>query len=202
MITKKQKAVLDFITTYTDENGISPTQKEIKDHFNLRSFGSVQRYLKYLKEAGLLTNEWNSRRGIKTSSENVVDAPFPKIPILGLIAAGNPIEAIENCDDYINIPQTMMRGSGTHFGLKVEGESMIDLGINDGDLAIIRSQKTANKGEIVAAVIDGEATLKTFIKNEDKILLLPANQEFKPIDVTNSDFQIAGILTGLLRSYH
>ena len=96
----------------------------------------------------------------------------------------------------------MMRSSGTHFGLKVEGESMIDLGINDGDLAIIRSQKTAYKGEIVAAIIDGEATLKTFSKNEDKVLLLPANQEYNPIDVTNSDFQIAGILTGLLRSYN
>ena len=178
------------------------TQKEIKEHFNLKSFGSVQRYLKYLKDAGLLTNEWNSRRGIKASTENAVEAPFPKIPILGLIAAGNPIEAIENCDNYINIPQTMMKGSGTHFGLRVEGESMIDLGINDGDLAIIRSQNTAIKGEIVAAIIDGEATLKTLSKTDGKILLLPANQEYSPIEVTNSEFQIAGILTGLLRSYN
>ena len=96
----------------------------------------------------------------------------------------------------------MMKGSGTHFGLRVEGESMIDLGINDGDLAIIRSQNTAIKGEIVAAIIDGEATLKTLSKTDGKILLLPANQEYGPIDVTNSEFQIAGILTGLLRSYN
>ena len=202
MITKKQKAVLDYITTYTDENGISPTQKEIKDYFQLKSFGSVQRYLKYLKEAGLLMNEWNSRRGLKASSSNFNESSFPKIPILGHIAAGNPIEAIENCDNFINIPQKMMKGSGIHFGLTVQGESMIDLGINDGDLAIIRSQNTANKGEIVAAIIDGEATLKTYTKEKNRILLLPANEEFSPIEVAHDNFQIAGILTGILRSYH
>ena len=202
MITKKQKAVLDFITNFSDENGYSPTQKEIKDHFNLKSFGSVQRYLKYLKDAGLLTNEWNSRRGLKAiQEENDSNLQFPKIPILGNIAAGNPIEAIETCDNFTNVPKGMIKSTGVHFGLNVNGDSMIELGINDGDLAIIRSQQTANNGEIVAAVIDGEATLKTLKNSNNKTLLLPANSDYKPIDVTNLNFQIAGILTGIMRTY-
>lgn len=201
MITKKQKAVLDYINHYQSENGISPTQKEIKEYFDLKSFGSVQRYLKYLKDAGLLTNEWNSRRGLKTTSDDNLSTLFPKIPIIGNIAAGNPIEAIESCDDFINVPNSLVKSSGLHFGLNVNGDSMIELGINDGDLAIIRSQPTANNGEIVAAIIDGEATLKTFDRKNNRIRLLPANSKYKPIDVTNIPFQIAGILTGILRSY-
>lgn len=201
MITKKQKAVLDFITQYTQENGFSPTQKEIKDHFNLKSFGSVQRYLKYLKDAGLLENEWNSRRGLKTVTEENSHLDFPKIPVIGSIAAGNPIEAIETCDEFINVPKTMTKNSGTHFGLHINGDSMVELGINDGDLAIIRSQANANNGDIVAAIIDGEATLKTLETKNKKTLLLPANKKYKPIDVTGLNIQIAGILTGIMRSY-
>ncbi len=202
MITKKQKAVLEFINEYFKINGISPTQKEIKDHFNLKSFGSVQRYLKYLKEAGLISSEWNSRRGLKAINDESKDHDnFPKIPIIGEIAAGNPIEAIENCNDFINVPVTMIKKSGTHFGLNVTGDSMIDLGINDGDLAVIRSQQQANNGDIIAAIIDGEATLKTFEKNNKTLRLLPANKNYSPIIVNSSSFQIAGVLTGIIRAY-
>ena len=200
MITKKQKAVLDYIQNYTNEHGISPTQKEIKDYFKLKSFGSVQRYLGYLKDAGLLANEWNSRRGLKTISQNQQKSEF-SIPIIGQIAAGNPIEAIENCNDFIQVPPSMMQQSGTHFGLTVSGESMINLGIYDGDIAIIRSQKNAVKGDIVAAIIDGEATLKTYSPSAGKILLLPANKDFSPIEITKDNFHLAGKLTGLLRTY-
>ncbi len=200
MITKKQKAVLDFINDYAKSNGISPTQKEIKDFFNLKSFGSVQRYLKYLKEAGLLTNEWNSRRGLKTMEHNN-NSILPTIPLVGEIAAGNPIEAIENCDQYVDVPHSMLKNSGSHFALNVNGDSMTDLGINDGDLAIIRSQHTANNGEIVAAILDGEATLKTYSNKKGELYLLPANQRYTPLKVTTSNFKIAGILTGILRSY-
>ena len=200
MVTKKQKAVFDFITDYSKSNGIAPTQKEIKEHFNLKSFGSVQRYLNYLKDAGLLSNEWNSRRGLKTINSLHQDQEN-SIPLLGEIAAGNPIEAIESCENFITVPQTMMKKSGTHFGLTVNGESMIERGIHHGDLAIIRSQSTAQKGEIVAAIIDGEATLKTYSPLGSKTLLLPANPDFSPIVVTKESFRLAGILTGILRTY-
>lgn len=200
MVTKKQKAVYDYITDYSKLNGIAPTQKEIKEHFNLKSFGSVQRYLNYLKDAGLLANEWNSRRGLKTIN-SIHQNQENSIPLLGEIAAGNPIEAIENCENFITVPPTMMRKSGTHFGLTVNGESMIELGIYHGDLAIIRSQTTAQKGEIVAAIIDGEATLKTYSPQGNKTLLLPANPDFSPIVVTKESFRLAGILTGILRTY-
>jgi len=201
MITKKQKAVLDYINHYQTENGISPTQKEIKEYFNLKSFGSVQRYLKYLKDAGLLTNEWNSRRGLKTRTDDQLLSMFPKIPVVGDIAAGNPIEAIEKCDEFINVPSSLVKSSGIHFGLNVNGDSMIEAGINDGDLAIIRSQATANNGEIIAAIIDGDATLKTLERKDNQIHLIPANSKYKPINVTGTNFTIAGILTGILRSY-
>ena len=200
MVTKKQKAVFDYINAYTDEFGISPTQKEIKDHFDLKSFGSVQRYLNYLKEAGLLSNEWNSRRGLKPL-QSLQQINNNEIPILGKIAAGNPIEAIENSDHFMSVPPTMLKSSGIHFGLTVTGESMIELGIFDGDIAIIKSQNTANNGDIVAAIIDGEATLKTYSNKGKKISLLPANKEFSPIEITNGHFHIAGVLTGILRTY-
>ena len=197
MLTKKQKEVLDYITDYIQNEGVSPTQKEIKEHFGFKSFGSVQRYLKYLQDHDLISNEWNARRGIqlvnkKTSNES-------NLPLLGSIAAGNPIEAIES-SERIEVPAHLFNPKKTNFCLQISGDSMIEKGIIDGDIVIIEKKQVAEQGEIVAAIIENEATLKILKKEKDHIKLMPANKKYRPITV-NDNFKIAGVLVGLLRSY-
>lgn len=202
-LTTKQKEVYQYIADYWQENGLAPTQREIKDHFELKSFGSVQRYIKYLMDAGLLEGgDWNERRGLRPAeAADTVPQDSIHIPLIGQIAAGNPIEAIEQADETIAVPKSMLTGRGTFFALKVKGDSMIEAGILNQDLAIIRSCKEANKGAIIAAIVDGEATLKHFYPKGDKIELHPANSRMQPIIVAADKTCIAGVLVGLWRSY-
>jgi repressor LexA len=200
-LTKKQKQVYDYIVEYLDENGYSPTQMEIKEHFGFKSLGSVQDYIRYLKNANYIQNDTNSVRGLtpvtggKTSDvENIID-----IPLHGKVAAGNPIEAVEGSES-ISVPATMI-GRGSHYALTISGESMIEDGILDGDVIVVKEQKTASNGDTVVAVIDNEATVKRYYKKKSAIELHPANSTMKPIIVKNGDFQIKGVLVGLLRSY-
>jgi repressor LexA len=200
-LTKKQKQVYDYIVEYLDENGYSPTQMEIKEHFGFKSLGSVQDYIRYLKNANYIQNDTNSVRGLtpvtggKTSDvENIID-----IPLHGKVAAGNPIEAMEGSES-ISVPATMI-GRGSHYALTISGESMIEDGILDGDVIVVKEQKTASNGDTVVAVIDNEATVKRYYKKKSAIELHPANSTMKPIIVKNGDFQIKGVLVGLLRSY-
>jgi repressor LexA len=198
-ITKKQKEVFDFISDYSNTHGYAPTQKEIKEHFGLKSFGSVQRYLKYLVNAGYLECDWNARRGIRpsknTQSEN------NEIPLLGLVAAGNPIEAIENPEETVSVPPQLLKSGSRYFALTVQGESMIEDGILEDDIIICRHQNTANQGQTVVAVVDGEATVKNYYRKRSAIELHPANSSMSPIIVNSGTFQIAGVLVGLLRRY-
>lgn len=221
-ITKKQKEIYDYIAEYVLANGYAPTQKEIKDHFEFKSFGSVQRYIKYLSDAGYIETDWNARRGITLlgglgeSASTGIDLPAgpsystptldntSSIPLLGSIAAGNPIEAIEGASDSIEVPTYMIKSSSAkHFALTIEGNSMIEDGILNGDIVICRHQLDAKKGETVAAVIDGEATLKHYYPHGNTIELRPANKDYSPImvDADSGQFAIAGIMVGLLRSY-
>lgn len=195
-LTKKQKEVLDYITEYVRENGYSPTQKEIQDHFGFKSLGSVQDYIKYLTNGGHLVNDSHSVRGLMpaTVQQNTED-----IPLLGSIAAGVPIEAIENTDT-ISVPTTML-GRGRHYALKVKGQSMIEEGILDGDVAIIRHVTQADNGQIVVAVIDNETTLKKYFKKAKQIELHPANSAMKPIIIKDRECEIRGLLVGLIRTY-
>lgn len=196
-LTKKQKAVFDYIVEYIEEHGFSPTQVEIQEYFNFKSLGSVQDYIKYLKNAGYLTNDPNSVRGLVPMNQNAGESI--EIPLHGSIAAGNPIEAMEG-NELIEIPKTMI-GRGKHYALSVNGQSMIEDGILDGDTIIVKDQHTANNGDTVVAVIDNEATLKRFYKKPNRIELHPANSSMQPIIVDSGDFQIRGILVGLLRAY-
>lgn len=206
-ITKKQKDVYEYIRSYTHTQGIAPTQKEIKEHFNLKSFGSVQRYLKYLTDAGLLETNWNERRGlqVKDWTQNNVDEisePTVELPLLGLVAAGNPIEAIENPTDTINVPVSFIKGSERHFALRVRGDSMIEDGILEEDIIICKYQQTARLGERVVAVIDGEATVKKYMPKGKSVELHPANSRLRPILVDpESDFRLVGKVVGLIRLY-
>ncbi len=201
MLTKKQKEVFEYIKTYTSSEGISPTQKEIKEYFGFKSFGSVQRYLKYLQEKDLISVEWNGRRGIQliSNNQNSGNQVSCQLPLLGTIAAGNPIEAIEE-NEKVEVPLDLFNPAKLNFCLRIQGDSMIEKGILDDDIVIIEHQTTAESGAIIAAIIDNEATLKIFKKEQNQIKLYPANHKYKPIKVTNN-FQIAGVLVGLLRKY-
>jgi repressor LexA len=200
-ITKKQKEFYDYIVAYNKEHGHSPTQKEIKDHFGLKSFGSVQKYLQYLNKEGLLESQWNQRRSLEIKSETESDSD--QIPLLGLVAAGNPIEAIENPTNMISVPKYLLKGGFRYFALTVKGDSMIDAGILENDVLVCRSTKEARNGQIVVAVVNGEATVKTFSQQKKSIELLPSNKNYSPIviDETVEDFKVVGNLVGLLRSY-
>jgi len=199
-LTKKQKQVFDYIKEYIEEYEVSPTQVEIQEHFGFKSLGSVQDYIKYLKNAGYLENDANSVRGLKPVDPNANQSENSiSIPMHGSVAAGNPIEAIEG-NETIDIPAYMVR-KGSHYALTVSGESMIEDGILDGDVIVVKEQNTAVNGETVVAVIDNEATVKRYYKKSKNIELHPANSTMKPIIVDHGDFQIKGILVGLVRSY-
>lgn len=203
-LTPKQNDVYQFIFNYNHSKGRPPTQIEIQEEFQFKSLGSVQRYLKYLKEAGYIESNWNQRRGIvplkgSTTSETT---SLIELPLLGDIAAGDPILALEHPNETLTIPPFMIQGRGKFFALKVQGDSMIEAGIFDQDFIIAKYQQTANTGEKIVAVVDGEATLKSFFPHEDHIQLRPANANYKDIIVSpGQDFKIAGILHGLIRSY-
>jgi repressor LexA len=202
-ITKKQKEVFEFIKEYTRTNEMAPTLKEIKDHFGLKSFGSVSRYITYLIEAKYLERDWNKRQGLKIIKEDNSRSNLIEIPLLGNIAAGVPIEAIENPTATLEVPSFMLALGHKHYALTIQGNSMIDDHICDGDIAIIKYQKTAEQGQTVVAIIDGDATLKQFYSHRSHIELRPKNETMKPIMVNphESNFQIAGILVGLIRSF-
>jgi SOS regulatory protein LexA len=208
-ITKKQKEVYDYIVNYNQTNGYAPTQKELKEHFNLKSYGSVQRYIKYLADAGYIEKDWNARRGLTPLYPEVPAAPSAaqlntsEIPLLGNVAAGIPIEAIENSSEHISVPAHMVGTSHKYFALNVQGESMIEDGILDGDVIVCRYQQTAENGQTIVAVIDGEATVKNLKKAGNNIELLPANSTMSPIVVSHDveSFQIVGKVVGLVRTY-
>lgn len=203
-ITIKQKAILDFIVSYSSETGCAPTQREILEHFGFKSFGSIQRYIKYLVDAGYLESDWNARRGLKlveTEGQTAPTSSIEEVPLLGLVAAGNPIEALENPNDFISVPRDMMKAGNRYFALTISGESMINAGILDGDTVLCRQASQATQGQIVVAIIEGEATLKYYYRHADHIELRPANDRMKSIIITQGDFSIAGILTGLIRHY-
>lgn len=195
-LTKKQKEVLDYITEYVREHSISPTQKEIQMHFGFKSLGSVQDYIKYLTNGGYLLNDSHSVRGLMPAN---VQQNTEEIPLLGDIAAGVPIEAIEHSDS-ISVP-THMLGKGQYYALRVKGESMIEEGILNGDIAVIKHQTQANNGQIVVAVIDNETTLKKYFKKAKQIELHPANSTMHPIIVRDRECEIRGLLVGLIRTY-
>ena len=176
-LTPKQKKVLDFITSFLDKNGYSPSLEEIARHFKLRSISTVHYQVDALEKKGYLNKVEFKQRSI----EPVINET--EIPLLGYIAAGEPIEAISN-PEPIKVPQALLSKSGLHYGLKVRGNSMTEEGIYDGDTVIIRRQETAENGQKVVALINGnEATLKKIYKEKNGFRLQPANSSMKPIFV-------------------
>jgi adenine-specific DNA-methyltransferase len=196
MLTKRQKKILEFIKKYIIKHGYSPSLQEIANHFNLSSLSTVHYHLSKLEQVGLISRYDFLPRSIKIEEQS--DTQVVQIPLLGLIAAGDPIEAIEE-KETISVPRSMLSASGNHYALKVRGDSMIDEGIFDGDTVIIKKQDTAENGEVVVALINGnEATLKKIYREKNGFRLQPANPKLKPIFV--QELIIQGKVTGVLRS--
>lgn len=197
MLTPKQKRILDFVQSYSEAQGYPPTQREIAAHFRLKSLGSVQDYLKALERKGYLNKSAYARRAIQL---NDLGSDSVRLPLLGTVAAGHPIEAIE-MQDRVDVPKSLLSG-GENFVLRVKGDSMIEDGIYDGDLVIVRRQPTAQRGQTVVAMIDGEATVKKFFAQGQRVELRPANQALKSIWVgQEQNFHILGVVVGLMRRY-
>jgi repressor LexA len=202
-LTGRQVEILDFLKSSVESQGYAPTMREIGAAVGLTSSASVKYQLDILEDKGLIRRGDNSGRAIELvipdselgSTTHVDKTKF--IPLVGSIAAGVPITADQMVEETMPLPESLV-GNGDLFMLKVKGESMIDAAICDGDFVVIRQQKDANNGEIVAAMIDGEATVKTFSKKGGKVWLLPANDAFEPIDGTHCE--ILGKVTAVLRS--
>lgn len=196
-LTPKQKQVLDFIAQHIESQGFAPSQQEIAGAFGFRSLGTVQNYLVRLERAGLLVRDWNGRRSLRLAA---VAEQGMQLPLVGTVAAGKPIEAIETADT-IDVPPAMV-GTGEHFVLHVAGDSMIEDGILDGDYVVVRKQATAENGQTVVALLDNEATVKRLHRHGQTIELHPANQNMQPITVnTEVPFGIAGVVVGVIRHY-
>jgi repressor LexA len=208
MLTLKQKELLDYISLTNSKRGICPSYEEMKNKLNLKSKSGIHRIISGLEERGFIRKLANKARAIEVIDTNVAISKIKEvtnkvieIPHYGKIAAGTPIEAISISSATITTPLSMIQG-GEHYALEISGDSMIDLGINSKDIAIIKKAKIANNGEIVVALIDkSEATLKKLKKTPTNIVLIPANDLYQTQTYEYSRVEIQGILVGIMRKY-
>lgn len=202
-LTAKQEKVLDCIKKYQAEHGFPPAVREICEILGLSSPATVQSHINKLKKAGVIRNSSNKFRTIELLVENEYlneQEGIIKVPLLGKVTAGNPIEAIEKPNEFFELPACLVPLNKTVFTLKVSGESMINKGIQDGDIVILEKQNTANNGDIVVAMTDeNEVTLKTFYKEDGHIRLQPENDTMSPFIFNN--VTILGKAIGLFHQF-
>jgi len=198
MLTKKQKHILDFIKIYTKKNGYSPILEEIAKHFKLASVATVHQHVAALEQKGYLNKTENQRRSINVFGKEKLIS----VPLLGTIAAGGQIEMFQQSGETIAITKNKIKPNQNYFALKVSGESMIEKNINNGDIVLVKQQKTANNGDNVVALIDGtDTTLKTFYKEKNYIRLQPANKNMHPIIIEKDrDFSVQGVVTDVIKT--
>ncbi|MEK7798263.1 MAG: transcriptional repressor LexA, partial [Acidobacteriota bacterium] len=197
-LTKRQQVVFDFIKGYIQTHGVAPSYEEIRRNFGFGSYNSVQKHLKSLVAKGFLKTPWKNQKRALTLAE-----PGPATTILALlgeVAAGRPIEAIEN-PDTVEVPEMLLRGED-NFALRVVGDSMVDEGIRDGDIVIVKRQRDARNGQTVVALIGDDATIKQYYRRGARVELRPANPRMSVIMVDEGDLQIQGIVVGLIRKFH
>jgi repressor LexA len=198
-LTKRQKEILDFVSGFIEDNGYSPSMEEIAAHFNFASLNAVFKHLAALESRGHLHRDANRARSIQLSPPSNAGARI--IPMLGYIAAGRPIEAVSN-PDTMEIPESFLPRQGAYYVLRVQGESMIDEHIQDGDFIVVESREKASPGEVVVALVDGEnVTLKKFYPEGDQIRLQPANSTLEPILLDGSRVKIQGVVVSVMRKY-
>ena len=230
MLTRKQLELLELIDTRMKRDGVPPSFDEMKDALNLRSKSGIHRLITALEERGFIRRLAHRARAIEVVRmpealegrvARVIEggAPPPPppaparampvssssamdLPVMGRIAAGTPIEAISEVSHHISVPGSMLGGRGEHYALEVRGDSMIEAGIHDGDIVVIREQTTAEDGDIVVALVEGqEATLKTFRRMRGMIALVAANPAYETRMLRDDQVEVQGRLVGLIRSY-
>ncbi len=206
-LTDRQQEILLFIEQFRESVGYPPTLREIGKKFSISSTFGVKRHLDALVKKGYLIIESNTSRGI-TSVRKDDDKPkynyennvFAKVPIVGRVAAGSPITAIENIEGSVIVDPAFIKKAEDSFALRVKGDSMINSGIFENDLVIVTPNKNPMNGEIVVAMLDDEATVKTFENKNNKIRLIPSNDNYQPIEITTDrEFSIVGKVVGVVR---
>ena len=201
-MTPKQFSLFNFIRRYTEKNGYPPNFDEMRDFMGLRSKSGIHRLLKELENQNILTRQPHQTRGlILPKVHEVSNDNLTELPLYGKIAAGLPIEAITNPNEHVSVPSSML-GSGEYYALTVEGDSMVGVGIMDGDTVIIRHSKNAENGQIVVALVDEyEVTLKKWHKKGHSVALEPANPAYETRVFSEDRVEVQGILAGLMRRY-
>lgn len=204
-LTKKQRRTLDYVTSFIEQRGYSPSYREIANGLKLSSVATVAQHVEALVEKGLLTKGNNSARSllpVEAVEAGITAGNGVELPILGLIAAGRPIEATTGHTETLEVPPFMV-GRKHSYVLQVKGESMIEDGIHDGDYVVVQEKEVPSNGEVVVALIDGaEATLKRYYKEARRIRLQPANSSMEPIYVEpDTPLKIQGVVIGLIRKY-
>ena len=200
-ITERQQQVLDYIADYTEENSYPPTVRDISEHFSI-SLRAVQDHIAALQKKGFLSQREKKARSLKVlvgAKEKEPELYVGRVPMLGTVAAGKPLLCEENLDGYVNLTEPFVRPGKSYFALRVRGESMINAGILDGDLAVVEQSSTAADGQIIVAVIDNAITLKRYYKEAERVRLQPENPNFSAIYCT--DVRIVGILSNIVRTY-
>jgi repressor LexA len=200
-LTKRQRQVLNFITRSIEDRGYPPTMREIGEHMGIRSTNGVNDHLKALERKGYIVREDLKSRTLRPVTG---ESKPVSVPLLGRVAAGQPLLAVENREETLRVDPFFL-GRGRHrevFALRVKGDSMIEDGILDGDVVFVRQQSTAQRGEVIVALLDEEATVKRYYPDGNVVRLQPANAAMQPLRVRagdGRDFRILGVVTGVYR---
>jgi repressor LexA len=200
-LTRRQREILSFLSEYTEEHGYAPSFEEIAGRFNYNSLATVHEHLTNLERKGYIKRSYNESRAIEILPSELYHRAV-ELPLLGTVAAGAPIEALSH-GETLAVPDAFLRKSGSHYVLRVRGESMIDEQIRDGDYVVVNDRQAADNGEMVIAMLDGSAaTVKRYFRERDgRIRLQPANETMSPLYVHEDDVRIQGIVVGVLRRY-
>ena len=198
-LTRRQHEILDYLKEFIEDRGYAPSLEEIGGRFGLSSLATVHKHLVNLQEKGFIRRAWNRSRSVELVQTRAGGRALD-LPLLGCVAAGEPIEAVENAET-VTVTEEMV-GPRAAYALRVRGNSMIDEQIRDGDLVVVEERQVPRNGEMVVALLDGsDVTLKTFYREKGRIRLQPANEALGPIFAKPDAVQIRGVVTGLIRSY-
>jgi repressor LexA len=198
-LTKRQKELFDYLQGYIRTHGYAPTFQEIGRHFSLSSLATVHKHLSNLESKGLIRRHWNHSRAIELL-DGAGSAGSIDLPLLGTVAAGRPIEAVE-ADDTVAVPEALV-GRGRTFALRVRGNSMVEDGILDGDLIVVEERADADDGQTVVALVNGEATVKRLHREKGGMVRLqPANEAMPPLLVRARDVLVRGVVVAVMRRY-
>jgi repressor LexA len=199
-LTRRQKEILEFLNSFIQTQGYAPTIEEIAEHFQLRSLATVHKHLTNLQEKGLIKRAWNRSRALELVPTEVAVRAV-ELPLLGRVAAGSPIEAID-ASETIFVPEDMVGRRDTYV-LQVKGDSMIEEQIRDGDYVIVENRTSANDGEMVIALLDGDSVTlkKLYREGGGRVRLQPANARLDPMIVDQDRLRIQGVVIGVLRKY-